>query len=198
MNPWSRLIALLALVLLLPSCSSPRPMLMKVESEASLVRPLDRVVIVANGDLFPDQVHERFFQPVIDQMQDVFEKYGIESWVVKQDTKSLNPTESVINKVRSVRARYVLYFSASRVRGVDPEKTAWVRPENLVAGYTLSFMVSDLAMRKNVWKAELSSVQGQRAMKEEIPEIRAKLEEELLQAGLLNATNKLSLTRDKP
>lgn len=198
MHPLSRLIALLGLALFLSSCSSPRPMLMKAESEASLVRPLDRVVIVANGDLFPDQVHERFFQPAIDQIQDVFERYGIESWVVKQDTKSLNPTESVIKKVQSVRARYVLYFSASKVRGVDPEKAAWVRPENLVGGYTLSFMVSDLAMRKNVWKAELSSVQGQRAMKEELPEIREKLEEELLQSGLLKASNRLSLTRNRP
>jgi hypothetical protein len=171
-------------------------MLMKVESDASLVKPLDRVLIVANGDLFVDEVYERFFQPSTDEIQNLFEKYGVESWVMELDTKSLNPTKSVGQKVRELNARYVLYFTASQVSVLELRGST-VRPGTQVAGYTLNFLINDLALGKNVWRAELRSAQGKRAKKEETPEIRENLEEQLLLAGLLKAANKLSLSPDR-
>ena len=157
---------------------------MKVESERSLTRPIKRIVVVDDGSTFHDLINEKFYWPLVDALQKRLSDLGIESRSVTLDKKALNPGDAISKSLQESGARHVLFVQLTRVRSSDPNKASALLSGVFISEYSLSFVIRDAGIEKNIWKANVEAGRGHTGSKQEIEEIMDKLEVELLIAGL--------------
>lgn len=182
----ARLFSLLLLAAGLISCASSS-VVMESIADPAYSKPLQRVIIVSNGELFPDATREILFLPSVDIVQRLLSQHGIATSTVQTRKNELNPSFELPAAARDLKATHVLYFSVSRVTGIGPTRLPESDPRNrfqLVSDYTYSFTIADLQTQKNVWKGELRGGSGG-STGDNLRQIEEKLKEHLYRAGLL-------------
>lgn len=186
---FSRLIHLFSILILVSgvvSCASS-PMVMESVADPTYSKPLQRVVIVSNGELFPDATKNILFLPSVDVVQRLLSQHGVASSIVQTRKNELNPSVELPGAARDLNATHVLFFTVSRVTGVGPARLPESDPRSqyrLISDYTYSLVIADLQTRKNVWKGELRGGSGN-STEDSLRQIEEKLKEHLYQARLL-------------
>jgi len=178
-----RLFAVLTLVAGLASCASP--MIMESVSDPMNSTSLQRVLIVSNGELFPEGTREFLFRPSLDVVRQLFSRHGVVSSLVNIQKDDLNPSLELSAAARDLSATHVLYITVTKVTSFGPS-----RPESdplnqlrLVTDFTYSLQIADLRKRKNIWKGELRSGSG--STEDSLRQIEERLKEHLYRARLL-------------
>lgn len=181
-----RLFSILAFVSGLISCASSA-IVMESLADPAYTKSLQRVLIVSNGDLFPDATKRILFLPSVDVLQRLLAQHGINSSIIQAQKNELNPSVQLLAAARDLNATHILFFTVSKVTAFGPTNLAESDPRNqyrLVSDYTYSLTIADLQTRKNVWKGELRGGSGS-STEESLRQIEEKLKEHLTRAGLL-------------
>lgn len=182
----TRLFSILLLVAGVVSCVSSS-MVMESVADPNYSKPLQRVVIVSNGELFPEATKNILFLPSVDVVQRLLSQHGVASSIVQTRKNELNPSFELPGAARELNATHVLYFTVSKVTGVGPARLPESDPRSqhrLISDYTYSLIITDLQTRKNVWKGEVRGGSGI-PTEDSLRQIEEKLKEHLYKARLL-------------
>ena len=181
-----RLFSILVFISWLASCASSS-MVMESVKDPAYSKSLQRVLIVSNGELFPELTRKMLFFPSVDALQSLLSQHGIDSSVVQAQKNELNPSVQQMAAARDLKATHILFFSVSKVSSYGPINLPESHPQNqyrLVGSYTYSFTIFDLQTRRNVWKGELRGGSGG-STEDSLRQFEEKLKEHLYQARLL-------------
>lgn len=187
-----RFISVVALSLGIAGCASS-PMVMQSVVEPGQVKPLQRVLIVTNGDLFPDATKSAFFVPTVDSIKAMFAEYGVASWSIELKGSALNPFDQVASYAKMLEAQNVLFLTVTTVNSYGPRNIPVDNKQQarLIAGYGYSFVVADISSRRNIWRGDLRSGSDYSGNDNEVRQVRDKLKESLVRAGLLTETRQI-------
>lgn len=176
--------ALLALGLF--ACGTT-PMSMQSQFEAGQLRPLQRVLIVANGELFPDSTRQSFFLPSAEGIRQLLVDNGVNAWSIEMKQKTLNPIDQIAAYAKTLEASHVLLYNAAKVSSLGPRNSAteYKQQQRLISDYELSFTLLDMTTRRAVWKGEMRSGSDYSGTDAEIRQIRERLQEHLARARLM-------------
>lgn len=183
---------ILAIAALLSACT-PKPLVMKSETESVKTAPMRKVVIVDQSSLLHPLVAEAFYAPIVDGLQDKLSEHAIPSSITVMDQKSLNPNDGLIVELKRTGARHIIYIQPTKINAIDPEKSLAVRTGlrvDFVRDYILTFTIADLAAKKNIWKGTIETPRTHIFHKGEVPEIMSLLEAELVKVGLIQLPQK--------
>lgn len=183
-----RLFSFLVCVSGLASCASSS-MVMESVTDPAYSKSLQRVLIVSNGELFPEVTRKMLFFPSVDVLQRLLSQHGIDSSVIQSQKNELNPSVQQLAAARDLKATHILFFSVSKVSSWGPVNQSESDPRNqyrLVASYTYSFTIADLQTRRNVWKGELRGGSGG-STEDNLRQFEEKLKEHLSRAKLLTS-----------
>lgn len=180
-----RSLFLSCLTMLLAACAGKS---LNIEStvDPQYINPLQRVLIVANAELFPPSSKQVLFMPTLTRIQRILDRHGVSWAMVEPLPGDMNPGQAVAVAARKTGATHVLYFSVTRTASFGPKV-----PENdprsqhrLMTDYTYGMLVSDLRAGRNVWKAEVQSGSGT-SSDEDLRQFEEKLTEHLYRGRLL-------------
>lgn len=169
---------------LLASCAET-PLVMESLSDPQYVRPLENVLIVANGDLFPGATKQILFLPSVDVVRRVLAQHGVASTAIELPKNDLNPGAQIGVAARDTKATHVLHFAVTQVSSRGP-KVAEGDPRNqfrLVSDYSYTLVMTDLLTRKNVWKADVRGGSG--STEETLRQFEQELRDNLYRGRLL-------------
>lgn len=183
------LFSVVALASSVVGCAS-NPMTMQSVVEPGQAKPLQRILIVANGDLFPEATKASFFAPTVESVKAMFAEYGVASWSMELKGNTLNPFDQVASYAKMLDARHVLFLSVANVASYGPRNVAVddKKQPRLIAGYSYNFVITDIASRREIWKGTLRSGSDYSGNDNEIRLVQEKLREHLLRSGLLANT----------
>lgn len=187
-----RILASLALAAAIIGCSTPMVMNSKSVSKPPQTQPLHRVLIVSNGQLFFDPHLEEFFLPSVNAIKGMLSTHGVESWSMKVKSKSLKPYAQAGKYAKEFGARHVLFYTATEVAHPDRKSglIERLKPNDSLDKYSLTFLIRDINTNKDVWNGTLNSGPGHSGTQHEIEEIRNRLEEHLIRAGLIKTASR--------
>jgi len=179
-------ILMVALVACLAACAST-PMTMRSVVEPGQLRTIGNVLIVTNGDLFPDIMRQGFFDPSAAAIRRMFLDAGVKAWVIEADRKSLNPAQAAALHARQLEASHILFFSADKVVSFGPRNSPveYSKQQRLISSYELTFVLTDLSAGRNVWKGTLQSGSDYNGDEAEARLVRDGLRAQLTKIGVM-------------
>ncbi|MDQ5877361.1 MAG: hypothetical protein QG616_2472 [Pseudomonadota bacterium] len=186
-----RFIVVATLSLGIVGCAS-NPMTMQSVVEPGQVKPLQRMLIVANGDLFPDATKTAFFVPTVESVKAMLAEYGVASWSIELKGNALNPFDQVASYAKMLDAQHVLFLTVANVSSYGPRNVPVENKQQprLISGYGYSFAIAEIATRRNIWKGELRSGSDYSGNDNEVRQVQEKLREHLVRTGLLTNARK--------
>jgi hypothetical protein len=176
---------LLRLVVVGSLAACATPVTMESIADRANAKPIQRVLIVPNGDLLPQASVGIFFRPSVEIVRQLFTRHEVPHSVVLVHKNDLNPAQGISEAARNLNASHALFLTVTKVmsfgpRGAESELSKQFR---LVADFTYTLVVTDLQTRRNVWKAEMRSGSG--SAEENLKQFEDLLKEHLYRAGLL-------------
>lgn len=172
---------------LLTGCVST-PMAMRSAVEQGQARKISRVLIVTNGELFPEATRKMFFEPAVDSIRQMFAEGGVKSWSMALDKRSLNPGAMAATYAKQLEASHILFVTATKVASLGPRNSAveYDKQLRLISSYELGFVLADVSVGRNVWKGELLSGSDLAGNDEEVRAVREKVQGHLIRTGFVS------------
>ena len=185
MKPASLARWLLRLVVVGSLAACATPVTMESVADPANAKPIQRVLIIPNGELLPEASRESFFRPSVEVMRQMFARHEVPLSIVLIQKGDLNPAQGISDAARNLNASHALFVTVSRVTSLGPRvpETDPRSQLRLVADFTYTFVLADLQTRRNVWKGEMRSGGG--SAEDSLKQFEERLKEHLYRANLL-------------
>lgn len=186
LNPRFALACLL--VVGLAACATDA-FVMNSESLSPSANPIRRLLIVTNGQVFPEVTRNQLFSPTVERVRNLFVKHGIEADTHEMPTASTAARNGMVATAKQFRATHLLSMTVQKATLYGPRLAPAGDPRgalSAVMDYTYAFVLADLRSGREIWKGELKSGFA-RNLEDELRQIEARVEEHLMHAKLLES-----------